>query len=227
MDFATFDKEALRLWESIPPRFREGVAALCIEENAHADAEFPDVLLMGECMSDASALVPGAPVQSLIYLYYGSFAKIAAREPTFDWDGELWETLTHELQHHLEWRAGYDALGDEDDLQRENLARRDGRPFQRDYYRKGARLDTGVYTVDGDLFLEYAVPRKDWTQLREQAVSLEWAGLVATFGPLPESSLREKVMFVLPDVELQDGACLPWYDVIVVVRRKGLLGGWI
>jgi hypothetical protein len=226
MDFVAFDVEAVRLWNSIPASFREGVSALCIEPDAHFDPEFPDVCLMGECMSDATAAIPGAPVQSLIYIYHGSFARSARRDPSFDWDAELWETLTHELLHHLEWRAGYDALGDEDDLQRENLARRAGGTFERDYYRRGARLDEGVWTVDGDLFLEVKIPRAQWLDLFQEGLELSWGGLVVRVAPVPRAALEQPVLFVEPDVELHDDVLLPWYDVVVVLRRKGLWGGW-
>lgn len=32
----------------------------------------------------------------------------------FDWEGEIWETLLHELRHHLEFLAGRDDLVAED-----------------------------------------------------------------------------------------------------------------
>ena len=218
MNFATFEREAARLWLAIPAQFKDGVEALFVERAPRTDPE---------CVSAPSSAIPDAPVQSLIYLYHGSFTRVSARDPAFDWDGELWETLTHELQHHLEWRAGYDALGDEDDLQKENLARRDGRPFDRDFYRRGAALDRGVFAVDGDLFLEIIVPRKEWPLLTRDGLDVEWAGIHCHVDPVPRDALAPGLMFVEPDVELEDGAVLPWYDVVVVLRRKGLLGGWL
>jgi hypothetical protein len=44
-----------------------------------------------------------------IALYYGSFLQVAG--PGFDWEGEVWETLLHELRHHLESLAGRDDSG--------------------------------------------------------------------------------------------------------------------
>jgi hypothetical protein len=38
-------------------------------------------------------------------MYYGSFAVVARGRHDFDWDEEIWETLTHELQHHIESQA--------------------------------------------------------------------------------------------------------------------------
>jgi hypothetical protein len=49
-----------------------------------------------------------------VAIYYGSFAAIAAEDPDFDWEEEAWETLTHELRHHVESLAGEDLLVQED-----------------------------------------------------------------------------------------------------------------
>ena len=53
----------------------------------------------------------------LFVLYYGSFLEVAGEG--FDWEAEVWETLLHELRHHLESLAG------RDDLVREDLRRLD------------------------------------------------------------------------------------------------------
>jgi hypothetical protein len=45
-----------------------------------------------------------------INIYYGSFVAVAQHNPHFDWDDQLWETLTHELQHHLESQANDQTL---------------------------------------------------------------------------------------------------------------------
>ncbi len=45
-----------------------------------------------------------------INIYYGSFVAVAQYNPNFDWDEQLWETLTHELQHHLESQANDQTL---------------------------------------------------------------------------------------------------------------------
>ena len=60
-----------------------------------------------------------------IALYYGSFLQVAG--PGFDWEGEVWETLLHELRHHLESLAGRDDLVRED-LRRLAAFRRGGPP---------------------------------------------------------------------------------------------------
>ena len=51
-----------------------------------------------------------------VNLYYGSFAALAEKEhwSDEDWRRELRETLSHELTHHMEDRAGLHALDDQD-----------------------------------------------------------------------------------------------------------------
>jgi hypothetical protein len=41
-----------------------------------------------------------------VALYYGSFVAVGDGDPSFDWEDEAWETLTHELRHHVESLAG-------------------------------------------------------------------------------------------------------------------------
>ena len=122
MDLEEFQALALMMWERFPPGFKEGVSAVVITEEPMFDPDLPEVMLMGECAVDeAIAAVPDAPLCSIISLHYGSFAACAESDPLFPWEDELWETLTHELRHHLEWCAGVDHLGDEDDALREEL----------------------------------------------------------------------------------------------------------
>ena len=45
-----------------------------------------------------------------IVLYYGSFARILAGCSREEWERELYETLSHELTHHMEGLAGERSL---------------------------------------------------------------------------------------------------------------------
>jgi Zincin-like metallopeptidase len=47
-------------------------------------------------------------------LYYGSFVALAHFNSHYDWEEQIWETLTHELQHHVESLAGDASLVAED-----------------------------------------------------------------------------------------------------------------
>src|SRR6266446_1795940 len=71
-----------------------------------------------------------------------------------EWREEAWETLTHELRHHLEWRANVDALAAYDWAAEQNFARHEGELFDPLFYRSGEELVPGVYKVDDDVFIE-------------------------------------------------------------------------
>ena len=79
-------------------------------EEAVPDPEFPEgeMYILGEYCDDL--------LGKYINLYYGSFAALAKSE---NWDAdvwirELWDTLAHELTHHLEALGGLHTLDDRD-----------------------------------------------------------------------------------------------------------------
>ncbi|HLV11897.1 MAG TPA: metallopeptidase family protein, partial [Trueperaceae bacterium] len=75
-----------------------------------------DVYRMGEYLDPGPDSFLGGPegLGRHVALYYGSFRAIAEADPGFDWEEEAWETLTHELRHHVESLAGEDLLVQED-----------------------------------------------------------------------------------------------------------------
>ena len=95
-------------------------------------------------------------------------------DPEFDWDGEIWETLTHELRHHLESLARDDALEDVDYAADELFNRQEGLTFDPWYYQKGDVEGEGVYLVEGHHYLEQSWPARDF----ESAATVEfsWRG---------------------------------------------------
>src|SRR6266568_2689375 len=102
----------------------------------------------------------------------GSFASLA-RLGDFDWREETWEPLTHELRHHLEWRAHLDRLEAYDWAAEENFSRHEGQPFDPVFYRCGEELAPGVYKVDDDVFME----RTTWNVQRGgEEVEAAWHG---------------------------------------------------
>jgi hypothetical protein len=111
------------------------------------------VYTLGECIP-LSWTGDGSDLQSRIVLFYGSFQALARNRPDFDWRGEAWETLTHELRHHLEFRAHVDALQEFDWAAEQNFARHERKPFDPMFYRSGERIADGVFKVDDDVFLE-------------------------------------------------------------------------
>src|SRR5262249_44378649 len=77
-----------------------------------------------------------------------------ARLGDFDWREEAWETLTHELRHHLEWQANVAGLEAFDWAAEQNFARHDGEPFDPVFYRNGEEIAAGGFKVDDDVFIE-------------------------------------------------------------------------
>lgn len=102
------------LLETYPPMlFDELTGGVCLEEDTKDDPDFPpgDVYIMGEYIVDF--------LGQSIALYYGSMVEIAKNEQweLDDWHRELRDTLSHELTHHMEWRAGTKSLEDKDALE--------------------------------------------------------------------------------------------------------------
>ena len=102
------------LMEAFPPALFDGLnGGVHLVEDALPDPEVPraELYIMGEYHEDL--------LGRYINLYYGSFAAVAAREEWTpeDWRTELWQTLSHELTHHMEGRSGLHALDDKDEEQ--------------------------------------------------------------------------------------------------------------
>ena len=81
-----------------------------LREEVMLDPDFPDreMYVMGDYRDNL--------LGRYINLYYGSFAALAEKEDWTleDWREELRQTLSHELTHHMEARAGLHALDDRD-----------------------------------------------------------------------------------------------------------------
>ena len=156
MDFSEFEKAAAAIWGEIPENYRTGVDGLIVKREAHTHPEHDEFFTLGECLTETYPSDFGGPdtIRSAVVLYYGSFAILAREEPDFDWDFEIYETITHELQHHLEHLASEDALEDFDYAVEQNFLRVDGQPFDPFFYREGERIAENVYRVDDDVFKE-------------------------------------------------------------------------
>jgi hypothetical protein len=141
-----------RSMRDVPPEFTGGVVAVDVSAKTLPHPVHGDVYTLGECVP-LEWSGSGADLHSRIILYYGSFASLA-RRGDFDWREEAWETLTHELRHHLEWRANVDALAAYDWAAEQNFARREGQPFDPFFFRSGEALHQGIWKVDDDVFIE-------------------------------------------------------------------------
>src|SRR5690606_31197714 len=88
-----------------------------------------------------------------------SFLALAEMDPEFDWQQETWETLAHELRHHVEWRARNDDLESLDAAAEQNFARHDGEPFDPLFFQGGEELEAGTFQVGNDTFIDRIVVR--------------------------------------------------------------------
>ncbi len=158
MRYADFEALALRLWHEVPTEFLEGVSGLEVSRKTLPHPARGDVYTMGECvpLPSEGGEVTGS-VQSQVILYYGSFDALARDEQDFDWRGQAWETITHELRHHLEWRARAPDLERFDWAAEQNFARSDGEPFDPTFHLCGDLVAEGVYRLDDAYFIDRTV----------------------------------------------------------------------
>lgn len=183
MQIADFRALVERLQRDVPAEFLGGVVDVQVSPKTVPHPVRGDVYTLGECIP-LEWSGSGADLQSRVVLYHGSFQALARLDDgDFDWRAEAWETLTHELRHHLEWRANVAALEAYDWAAEENFKRHEGETFDPAFYRSGERVAEGVWKVDDDVFVEcaqYAV--------RRTPVSVTWHGRtyqVAVTAPPP------------------------------------------
>ena len=78
-----------------------------------------------------------------ITVYYRTFRAIRDEDGPFDWEGELTETVAHELEHHLAYLSGDDPMDDDERAEIEGEAMR--------VLGKRAVVREGVRTLTGDV----------------------------------------------------------------------------
>lgn len=203
MDFPAFRRLVERLSREIPDAYLDGIAAIEVSPKTVPHPTRADIYTLGECVPVHGG---GDEVTSRVVLYHGSFRALAELRDDFAWRDEAWETLTHELRHHLEWRADAGALEAYDWAAEQNFARHDGQPFDPLFHQSGERVDEGVYRVDDDVFLDRPVRRTPAT------LEVAWRG-EAYAVPVPD--------VVLPAFVTLDGLREPPPgEVVLVLRRK-------
>ena len=156
MRYESFQLAVARLWREIPDEYKEGIEGVEVDRRAERHPQLEDIYTMGECLTESwpSGYESPETLRSRVVLYYGSFVRLARLDPDFDWEGEIWETLTHELRHHLESLASEDALEDADYAADENFKREQGESFDPYFFRAGEVVEPGVYLVGDDVFIE-------------------------------------------------------------------------
>lgn len=85
----------------IPPRFcKDLTGGFNVQEGIKRNGKF---YVLGE-------YVTGGYLGCFIVFYYGSFVKLLRNKPKAAWEAEIMDTVLHEMQHHLETKAGRDDL---------------------------------------------------------------------------------------------------------------------
>jgi hypothetical protein len=141
-----------RLARDVPAEFRDGIVTIEASPKTVPHPVRADIYTLGECIP-LEWSGSGADLQSRVVLYHGSFQALTGLGE-FEWRAEAWETLTHELRHHLEWRANVAALEAYDWAAEENFKRHEGESFDPVFHRSGERVADGVWKVDDDVFVE-------------------------------------------------------------------------
>jgi hypothetical protein len=208
MRLADFETLIRRLCDEVPAPFLDGIAEVVVSPRTVPHPERTEIFTLGECVPLPVHLGSGVDgIQSRIVLYYGSFAALAHAQNEFDWRMEAWQTLTHELRHHLEWRARAPDLEDFDWAVEHNFARQEGEPFDPTFYLSGETRSSGEYQVEDDVFIEQIV------RALPPVASFEWGGRKYS-ATVPEGA-------ELPCFLTLDGvADPPEGDLILVLRRR-------
>jgi hypothetical protein len=169
---AEFETLAGEMWDRIPSPLKQGVEALSVESRAVEHDTLEGVYTLGECITESYPGEYGGPgdTRSEVVLYHGSFAALDGREPGFDWEEELWETLLHELLHHREAAAGESGLDDFDWAVEQNQRRHAGESFDPGFYTAVPRAEDGTVRLDSEIFLDVRIPA-----VASEAV-FEWRG---------------------------------------------------
>jgi len=216
MDFETFEARAHEMWGEIPDAFREGIDGIVVRRDSESHPRHPGFYTLGMCFTEPYPSGYSGPetTRSFLALYWGSFHEIAAQDENFDWEGELWETITHELRHHLEALADDDTLGGVDYAMEESFKRGEGEPFDPWYWQSGIPLAPGVFQVEYDIYIE-----SRWREEAFQAaetIAFLWDGGLWSI-PRPEE-LGELHWVWISGVPLEGGTLQ-----LVLVRERSFL----
>lgn len=240
LTFEEFQEKVRLAFEEIPPEFRERVEGPVVVRDARRHKDLRGMLTLGECIH-APDFAGGGELSSTVVLYYGSFEELAHRDPSFDVEAEIVETVRHEVQHHVEDAAAHAGLRDLDWAEEENQKRKDGADHAIDFWRAGEPWGDpaeGLRAVGRDLFLEIELPPSEWQEavrdglvltvrgeeleilpgeLDEDECVFEWEGLGREDAghTVPEHEKQSRALRRGPrDVRPEPG------DLVVVLRRR-------
>lgn len=176
MRFKEFERAAREAYQEIPEAYKEGIDGLVVSREAPPHPTIPDIYTLGECVTEDYASDWGGPetTRSQVVLYWGSFRNLSALDEAFDWEAELWETLTHELRHHLESLARESGLEGVDYAIDETFKRDEGEDFDPWYFQRGDVVAEGTYRVESSFYVERTFTEKEWRASSE--VVFDWRG---------------------------------------------------
>jgi len=177
LNFTDFSARAHQVYDGIPEEFREGLDGLEVSRKTVQHPTLPEVYTLGECLSEfyPSEFGGAGEVLSRVVLYYGSFLALSRSAEDWDWEGEIFETVTHEVRHHLEHLASEIALEEMDYAEDQNFRRREGERFDPFFFRAGGRVASGVFEVDGDLFVEAGAEPRERSAIRVEVRGVTFA----------------------------------------------------
>jgi hypothetical protein len=212
-DFETMVRAMAR---ELPDAFLSGIEGITVTPKTVPHPVRADVYTLGECVPHDFAGDEGpAQIRSEVLLHYGSFAALADLDAAFDWRHEAWETLTHEVRHHLEWRARAPDLERLDDAAEANYARHEGggEPFDPLFFLDGEPVAPGVTKVEDDVFIDLPLTARAHAAAAGAERTFTWHGRawrVSLPVELPD------VLFVAVDGVKPE----PAGELVLVVRRK-------
>ncbi len=208
MRLSDFEAMVRRVADEVPSEFLQGIAEIAVSPRTVPHPDRAEIFTLGECIPLPAGEGGSAEgIQSRIVLYYGSFAALARLQEGFDWREEAWETLTHELRHHLEWRARAPALEAFDRAVEQNFARQDGEAFDPLFYLDGEPAGETAFRVEDDVFLDRVVTESP------SVATVQWRGRSYRV-TLPAAA-------TLPAFLTLDGVAeAPAGELVLVLRRK-------
>lgn len=218
--FEEFAEKVRAAFEEIPPEFRERVSGPVVVPDARRHAEVRGMFTLGECIH-APDFAGGGELASTVVLYYGSFAELAARDPRFDVEAEIVETVRHEVQHHVEDQVGHAGLRDLDWAEEQNQRWRDGEDFAWGFWRAGEPFGDpalGLRAVGTDLFLEVELRDDEWERARREGLVLDVRGERVDVAPDDLADDEETLEFEGLGRSLHGSE--PGDLVLVVTRRR-------
>jgi hypothetical protein len=208
MRLADFEGMVRRLCGEVPAPFFEGIAEVVVSPRTVPHPAHGDIFTLGECIPLPVEVGSGVEgIQSRVVLYHGSFAALARLQEGFNWRQEAWETLTHELRHHLEWRAHAPDLEELDWAVEHNFARQEGEAFDPTFFLSGEPQSDDCYRVEDDVFIDRIV------RSLPESVGFTWHGRAYRAAPPRDAELP--CFLTIAGV-----ADPPPGDLILVLRRK-------